>query len=293
MLLDARAAVETLAHVLAGAARRSSDPARQRSCSAASASRIAVDVVRGDDDAGARPRGSASAAAPSGGTTARIGRSAARYSKTLPESTPRPRPPASGISSSSASESRCSSSARRCGAYGMQLEPVAEPERLGPLAVGRAEVADEAGDDVQLRRRRAPAGTAAGRACRRTMPACVIRNRSPRRYSSPAKSSKSQPFAIVDDRAPRLERARLLGDRVGDGDDRVRRARDERARPPARGLLLRAHGELLGAPVRVRDDRVAQVGDPAHAGRALDRGADEVDRVRRRGRDHDVDPLAA
>ena len=63
-----------------------------------------------------RSPGSASAAAPSGGTTARIGRSAARYSNTFPERMPRPRPPASGIRSSSASESRCSSSARRCGA---------------------------------------------------------------------------------------------------------------------------------------------------------------------------------
>ena len=37
------------------------------------------------------------AAAPSGGTTARIGRPAAMYSYTFPERTPLPRPPASGI----------------------------------------------------------------------------------------------------------------------------------------------------------------------------------------------------
>ena len=49
-----------------------------------------------------------------------------------------------------------------------QLEPVAEPELLGPLAVGRAEVADEAGDRVEPGVVRAPAGTAAGRACRRS-----------------------------------------------------------------------------------------------------------------------------
>src|SRR5579862_3306935 len=54
-----------------------------------------------------------SAAAPSGGTTARIGRSAARYSKIFPVRTPLPRPPESGIRRSSASESRCSSSERR------------------------------------------------------------------------------------------------------------------------------------------------------------------------------------
>ena len=39
------------------------------------------------------------------------------------------------------------------------------------------------------------------------------------------------------------------------------------------------------------DERVAQVGDPAGAGHALDGRADEVDRARRRRRDHDVDPL--
>ena len=43
----------------------------------------------------------------------------------------------------------------------------------------------------------------------------------------------------------------------------------------------------------VGDRRVAQVGDPARAGRALHRRADEVDRVRRRGRDHDVDLVLA
>ena len=43
----------------------------------------------------------------------------------------------------------------------------------------------------------------------------------------------------------------------------------------------------------VGDDGVAQVGHPARAGRALHRGADEVDRVRRRGRDHDVDLVLA
>ena len=57
-----------------------------------------------------------SAAAPSGGTSARIGRPTATYSNTLPESTPFPRPPASGISKSSASESRCRASESARGA---------------------------------------------------------------------------------------------------------------------------------------------------------------------------------
>ena len=51
--------------------------------------------------------------------------------------------------------------------------------------------------------------------------------------------------------------------------------------------------EALRVAVRVGDERVAQVGHPLDAGRALDSGADEVDRARRRGREDDVDPLLA
>ena len=72
--------------------------------------------------------------------------------------------------SSSASESRCSSSDRRRGTVRDQLEPVAETELLGPLAVGGAEVADEAGDDVEPGLGAALSGTGAGRACRRSCP---------------------------------------------------------------------------------------------------------------------------
>ena len=90
----------------------------------------------------------------------------------------------------------------------------------------------------------------------------------------------------------RREAARLLGDRLRDGDDRVGRARDERG-DRARPALLHADEQALRVPVRVRDERVAQVGDPAHAGRPLDRGADEVDRVRRRGGHDDVDVVLA
>ena len=43
----------------------------------------------------------------------------------------------------------------------------------------------------------------------------------------------------------------------------------------------------------VRDGRVTEVGHPAGTGRPLHRGADEVDRVRRRRRDHGVDLVLA
>ena len=75
-----------------------------------------LDVVGWSDDAGA-----GLADQVGGGAVRRHERedrrsAAARYSKTLPERTPLPRPPASVIRSSSASESRCSSSAAWRGA---------------------------------------------------------------------------------------------------------------------------------------------------------------------------------
>ena len=88
-----------------------------------------------------------------------------------------------------------------------------------------------------------------------------------------------------------LEAARLLRDRVGGADDGVRLPRDE-LRHLRLALLLHPDERALRAAVRVGDERVAEVGDPAGAGRALHRGADEVDGGRRRGREHDVDPLA-
>src|SRR5581483_5134879 len=110
-----RARRETLARHSSPSVTGSSAPARQRSRIAWS-SRAIPSTSSGATTTPAPVARTSSAAAPSGGTTARIGRPAARYSNSFPESTPRPRPPASGIRSRSASESRCSSSERRCGA---------------------------------------------------------------------------------------------------------------------------------------------------------------------------------
>src|SRR5205085_9796729 len=159
----------------------------------------------------------------------------------------------------------------------VQLEPVAEPELLRPVAVGRAEVADEARDDVeaapgerlQERPRAALAEEAPGVRDPEALGAVVL-----------------EPGEVVEVAAVRdrydpafwLERAHLLGDRIRDGDDRVRGARH---RPSDRALaaLLHAHEAALRPPVRVRAERVAEVGDPARA-RLLRRGADEVDGAR-------------
>ena len=144
---------------------------------------------------------------------------------------------------------------------GMELEPVAEPEPFRPLAVGGRKSPTKR---ATTSRPDSASAVRNGRGSRlpKKLPVCVIRKRSPRRYSSPAKSSKSQPFAIVVDRPARLERARPPR--------RSRRTRRRSRRPSGRRAgrargpsLLRAHDEPLGPPVRVRDDRVAQVGDPA------------------------------
>ena len=128
-----------------------------------------------------RPRSPriSSAAAPSGGTSARIGRSAARYSNTLPLSTPLPRPPASGISSRSASESRWSSSERRRGAYGISSRR--SPSRAAPA---HSRSVERKSPRKRATHRRGPTRASAvrnGRGSRlpKNEPAWVIRKRSP------------------------------------------------------------------------------------------------------------------
>src|SRR5581483_9898727 len=185
----------------------SSEPARQRPCRSASAA-VSPSTSSGATTTPAPASRIRAAAAPSGGTAARIGRSAARYSKTLPESTPLPRPPASGIRSSSASESRCSSSERRRGAYGISSS---RSPRASVSAHSRS-------DERKSPRKRATTSSRPdcatavrnGRGSRlpKNEPACVILNRLDRWCSSPAKSSKSEPFAIVATR-PFGSRARI------------------------------------------------------------------------------------
>ena len=58
------------------------------------------------------------------------------------------------------------------------LEPIAEAERLRPLAVGRAEVADEARDDVvESDVVRARCRNGRGSRFPKKLPVCVIRKR--------------------------------------------------------------------------------------------------------------------
>ncbi len=174
----------------------------------------------------------------------------------------------------------------------MQLEPLAEAEPLGPLAVARSEVAHEPHDrvgEVGARERgqeRARVALAEHRAGVSDAEAAVRPVLEPREVVEVG--------AVRDDRhfALRPERAEFLGDEVRDGDRLVGVARDQ---PRNRFLraFLRPRREPLDGTVGVSHHRVAHVGDPLDAGEALHRGTDQVHRVRRRGRDDDVDPLGA
>ena len=175
-----------------------------------------------------------------------------------------------------------------------QLDPVGDAR--GPLAVARAEVADEPRHHAVDARERGQERPRVALAEER--PGVRDPERRPVRLVGAARVL--EPGEVVEvgavrdrlHRPVRPERAHLVGDRVGDGDDRVGLRRDQ-PRDHLVPLLLRPHGQPLRVAVRVRDERVAQVGDPAHLRLPLARGADEVHRPGRRGRDHDVDPLVA
>ena len=165
------------------------------------------------------------------------------------------------------------------GRVGDQLELVPQPARVRPLAVGGAEVAQEASLDVEAgfvecsqERARVALAEEAARVRDPARRAC---SRVPRSRRSRSRSRSRRP-------SPWAKAARLLGDRLRDAGDRIGRAGDEPGDALV-DLLLRAHRHALGAPVRVRDERVAQVGDPRRPRGHLHRRADEVDRVRRRG----------
>ena len=93
------------------------------------------------------------------------------------------------------------------------------------------------------------------------------------------------------DGSARAEASHLVRDRLRHAGDSVGLSRDEAGDLLHCGLPG-AGGRRVVAAVLVRDEWVAEVGDPARAGRLLDGGADEVHGGRRRRRDHDVDALA-
>ena len=233
-----------------------------------------------------------SAAAPSGGTTARIGRPAARYSKTFPERTPLPAPARVGHEQE-----------QRLG-VALEAERLRARARTGSARAGRPGRGDSAHSRSVVRKSPANRATTSrpescsawrnGRGSRfpKKLPACVIRKRGDGRVVEPREVVE---VAAVRDRAhdaAGAERSHLLRDRLGDARDRVRAAGDEPREPLVR-RLARARRGGVGAPMLVGDERVAEVGDPARSGRALGGGAHEMDRAGRRRRQDDVDPLPA
>ena len=228
-------------------------PACQRRWRSSSASRSASTSSDGDDDAGARVAHELARRRRRVGRRRGSGRSAARYSKIFPVRTPRPRPPDSGISSSSASESRCSSSERR-----RETSPSSSMRSPRPSdsaysrSAARKSPAKRADDVVEagLRERRR---NGFGSRLPWKWPACVIRRRSLGWCSRPAKSSKSQPLRDRHDLALRLERAHLLGDRVG----RRRRSRRPATRRASR-RRRRSSPSAARAATRSRADADAR-----------------------------------
>ena len=170
-----------------------------------------------------------SAAAPSGGTAARIGRSAARYSNTFPLEHALAAPARFGDEEQERLGVALES--ERLGARRVrdQLEPVAEAEPLRPLAIGRAEVADEARDGVEpgVRERLEERPRVA-------LPEEAARVRDPEALARPVlEAGEVVEVGAVRDRADdaaRRELPQLVGDRVGD----ARRSRPRSRRRAAR-----------------------------------------------------------
>ena len=104
-----------------------------------------------------------------------------------------------------------------------------------------------------------------GRGSRRPkkLPVWVIRNRGDAMVLHPGEVVEVGAVRDRHDRPVRLEPARLVGDRIGGGDDRVGVAGDERGDAVLALLLDPDEPLLVAAAVRVGDERVAEVGDPA------------------------------
>ena len=213
------------------------------------------------------------------------------YSKTLPERTPLPRP--SSLGDQQEQRLRVALERQGLGARRIreELQPVAKPERLGPGAIGLAEVAEEARDDVEprvgerleKRPRVAASEEAPG-----------VRDAEAVRGMALEADDVVEVGAVRDrhDRALRVERPRLLADRLRDADDRV----GARGNEPRDALVqgrFRLRRRRVRPPVRMRDERVAEIGDPADAGRSLNRGRDQMRRAGRRRGEDDVDPVLA
>ena len=182
-------------------------PWRAPVCQRVCRSRSAASIASASSGATITPASASrtnAAVAPSGGTAAMIGRSAARYSNTFAAITPEPRPGTSGISSRLTSESRWNSSERRRGTYGCSSSrsPRPSPSAHSRSAWRKSPTKRETESGRSARANAVRNGR--GSRLPNIAPVCVTRKRPSGRYSSPAKSSKSAPFetTLTSPRAP-------------------------------------------------------------------------------------------
>ena len=116
-----------------------------------------------------------------------------------------------------------------------------------------------------------------------------MRMRSPRAYESPSNSSKSQPLATTRTSVPGGASAAASSAIAGVTALTAATCRSARAGDAGLDRALGANAAPVVATVRVGEPGVAEIGHMRHAGAARDRGGDDVHRVGRRGREHDID----
>ena len=162
----------------------------------------------------------------------------------------------------------------------MKLEAVTEVELRRPVAIGAAKVTDEphnhvvqsgVGERLQERPRIALPEKRTGMRDAEPLAAAVFQS---------GEVVEVRPVQDRNDHTLRLERARLSGDRIRRGDDCIRLAGDEPCHLLT-DLLLGTHDRPFGTTVRMGADRIAQIRNPARAGRSLHGRADQMNGVRR------------
>ena len=249
-LLDPRRARELVAPLLGEAHVRQALAARSGGASSSERLADGVDVVRRRRRCPRRSRGSGRRRRRPGGTAARIGRPAAMYSNTLPESTPLPRPPASGIRSSSASESRWSASEVERGAYGISSSrsprPSSSAHSRSALRKSPRKRATDVEPRVVERLQERPRVALAEEAARVRDPEALAG-----RVVEPLEVVEVGAVRDRHDPPARLERPHLVGDEVGDARRSRRpcapRASRRRGRPsPSRARRRSPSGGARG-----------------------------------------------
>ena len=270
----------------------SSAPPCQRSCSARSASPIAAGSSRARDDAGA-----GLADQLRGGAVRRHGGEDRPLGGEVLEDLPGEHALAAAARLRDQQQQRLGVALqleRRGGAatYGISSSRSPSPSVSAHSRSAGAEVADEAGDDVEAglgeRGQERPRVALAEEAARVRDPEALGR--------AVLEPGEVVEVAAVRDRHDAAARARARAPRRRSPRTAATIASAWRAtsRATARSPCSLSRDEPLSARrCGCASERVAQVGDPARAGRALHGRADEVDRARRRRRQHDVDPLAA